>query len=112
MSNRRCFFELKPVHPDTVLKLISNLKNSNSFGLDFIDTKIVKLVKAEITPAITHIINLSIVQSKFPSQFKKAKVVPLHKSGDLLNPKKMKLVPQINFEPPNHLKGKSDKRVL
>ena len=92
MSNRRCFFKLKPVHPDTVLKLISNLKNSNSFGLDFIDTKIVKLVKAEITPAITHIINLSITQSKFPSQFKKAKVVPLHKSGDLLNPKNFRPV--------------------
>ena len=32
-------------------------------------------------------INLSLKQSKFPTQFKKAKVVPLHKSGDALNPK-------------------------
>jgi hypothetical protein len=31
---------------------------------------------------------------------------------DLLNPKKMKLVPQINFDPPAHLKGRSEKRVL
>ena len=87
MSNRRCTFKLKPVHPDLVLKLISNLNNSSSFGLDFIDTKVIKLVKAEITPAITHIINLSINQSKFPPQFKRAKVVPLLKSGNLLNPK-------------------------
>ena len=29
-----------------------------------------------------------------------------------LNPKKMKLVPQIDFEIPNHLKGNNDKRVL
>jgi hypothetical protein len=31
---------------------------------------------------------------------------------NLLNPKKMKLVPQINFEPPEHLEGKNPKRVL
>ena len=29
-----------------------------------------------------------------------------------LNPKKMKLIPQINFEIPEHLKGKNDKRVI
>jgi len=29
-----------------------------------------------------------------------------------LNPKKMKLIPQIDFEIPEHLKGKNDKRVI
>jgi len=29
-----------------------------------------------------------------------------------LNPKRMKLIPQIDFEIPEHLKGKNDKRVL
>jgi len=29
-----------------------------------------------------------------------------------LNPKKMKLIPQIDFEIPEHLKGKNDRRVL
>ena len=87
MSNRKCVFKLQPVHPDTVDKLIGNLRNSGSVGLDYIDTGIIKLVKNEILPAVTHIINLSIKHSRFPSQFKKAKVVPLHKSGDKLNPK-------------------------
>ena len=59
--------------------MISNLKNSGSVGLDYIDTRIIKLAQAEITPALTHIINLSIRQSKFPAEFKKAKVDPLHK---------------------------------
>ena len=68
-----------------VEKLICNLKNSGSVGLDFIDTSTIKLAKSEITPAITHIINLSIKQSKFPNEFKKAKVVPLHKKDDVLN---------------------------
>ena len=73
MANRKCTFKLNPVHPDTVDKLISNLRNSGSSGLDYIDTGIIKLAKKEILPAVTHIINLSIKQSRFPSQFKKAK---------------------------------------
>ena len=86
MLGRKCVFSLKPVHPDTVDKLISNLRNSGSVGLDYIGTGIIKQAKDELLPAITHIINLSINQSKFPAQFKKAKVVPLFKSGDRLNP--------------------------
>ena len=87
MAGRKCVFKLKPVHPDTVEKLITNLPNSGSVGLDYIGTGIIKLAKAEFLPSITNIINLSIKQSKFPLQFKKAKVIPLHKSGDRLSPK-------------------------
>ena len=62
------------------------MTNSGAVGLDYIGTGIIKLAKTEFLPAITHIINLSIKQSKFPVQFKKAKVIPLHKSGDRLSP--------------------------
>ena len=55
--------------------------------MDNIDTYIVKLIKAEILPAITHVINLSISSKKFPAAWKKSKVVPLYKKGDTLNPK-------------------------
>ena len=63
------------------------MKNSRSVGLDYIDTGIIKLAQVEITPALTHIINLSIRQSIFPAQLKKAKVVPPHKKNDVLNPR-------------------------
>ena len=92
MSNRKCAFKLQPVHPDKVEKMISELKNSGSVGLDYIDTKVIKRVKEEIVPTITHNLNLSIMNSKFPVQFKKAKVVPLHKSGDRFNPKNFRPV--------------------
>ena len=49
-----------------------------------IDTYILKLVVDEILPAMTHVINLSIQQSIFPSTWKVAMVIPLFKKGDSL----------------------------
>ena len=87
LSDRECTFKFKPVKPDDVLKIISGLKNSKSSGVDYIDTGTIKLVAEEILPAITHIINLSIIQGTFPTIWKQAKVVPLLKKGDPLSAK-------------------------
>lgn len=77
MSQRSCSFNLWPVHPDEVLEIIKQLKNSKSSGLDEVD----------ILPAITHIVNLSISNASFPTSWKRAKVVPLLKKGDTIDPK-------------------------
>ena len=87
MSARSCSFNLRPVHPDEILEIIKNLKNSKSTGLDFIDTNIIKLIVNDILPAITHVVNLSIRDATFPKSWKVAKVVPLLKKEDPLNPK-------------------------
>ena len=50
MSNRRCNFSFKCVHPDEIDKIIDNLKNSKSCGSDNIDTYIIKLAKEELVP--------------------------------------------------------------
>ena len=84
LRNRTSELSLNAVHPDKVLEIISNLKNSKSVGLDYIDTYIIKLIKNEILAAVTHIINLSIQTSKFPTYWKTAKVIPLLKKGDSL----------------------------
>jgi hypothetical protein len=52
-----------------------------------LDTYIIKLVAPHILPALTHIINLSIRDGEFPAIWKKAKIVPLLKKGDALDPK-------------------------
>ena len=70
-----------------ILKIISNLKSTQSCGLDNIDSKTIKLVKNELTPVITHIINLSIQQNIFPHQWKVAKIIPLHKKDEIIYPK-------------------------
>ena len=87
MRGRTCTFSLSAVHPDEVEKTISNLSNSSSFGLDLIDTYIIKLIKPDILPALTHVINLSISTKIFPGLWKKSKVIPLLKKDDVLNPK-------------------------
>ena len=84
MQNRSCSFRLKSVHPDTVLKTLSNLKSSSSCGTDEIGSNVLKLVKNEITPVLTHIINLSISNQTFPKLWKQAKVIPLHKKAEVL----------------------------
>ena len=72
-------FSLAPVSPDQVKKIITTLKNSKASGIDMVDTYIVKLVKDDITPAVCHIVNLSIQTNKFPTKWKIAKIIPLYK---------------------------------
>ena len=73
---------LKLVNPLLVDKIIMNLKNSKSSGLDNMDTYIIKLIRPHIVPAITHIVNLSLSSSQFPTNYKIAKVIPLHKGKE------------------------------
>ena len=86
MRNRTSSFNLKCVHPETVEEILSSLKNSNSSGLDSIDTFSLKLAGQRIIPALTHIINLSIVTQQFPTSWKTAKIIPLYKKDDPLSP--------------------------
>ena len=87
MKDRDCSLTFKAVHPRDIKKIISKLKNSKSTGVDDIDTRTIKLIASDILPALTHIVNLSIAQSVFPSLWKLAKVIPLLKKGDALTPK-------------------------
>ena len=99
MKNKKCKFDLSYVHPQQVHDIISSMSNSGAFGLDDIDSYIIKLVKDEVTPALTHIINLSIKQKKYPDIWKDSKVVPLYKKNDILNPENYRpisLIPVVS----------------
>ena len=87
MKDRTSVFSLSCVHPEAVRKIILGLKNSNSCGVYTIDTYILKLMVDDILPAVTNIVNLSIQQGAFPSLNKIAKVIPLLKKDDPLDPK-------------------------
>ena len=87
MKNRKCKFELRSLYPSEVEKIIMNLKSTHSCGTDNIDSYILKLACQELLPVITHIINISIKQKLFPSPWKTAKVIPLHKKDERTEPK-------------------------
>ena len=86
MSTRTCSLKFEQVHPEQVLKIVQSLKNSKATGLDDIDTSTLKLVIHDILPALTHIINLSLSSLTFPKAWKLAKIIPLLKKGDPLDP--------------------------
>ena len=87
MEDRQCSFSLCTVTPEEVFKVLKSLKNSKSTGTDNIDTYVIKLVAPELVAPLTHIVNMSITRSTFPSSWKYAKVVPLLKKGDPIIPK-------------------------
>ena len=74
MQDRGCSFKLKSVSEADVLKVIKSLKNSSATGVDYIDTRTVKLASEILTPALTHII---IATSTFPKIWKFAKHINL-----------------------------------
>ena len=70
MSGRSSSFKLRSVSLEEVQKLIKGLKNSTSTGIDFIDTRTLKLGVDLLAPAVQHIINLSIKTLVFPDIWK------------------------------------------
>ena len=86
METRTCSFSFQPVHPDEVLEIVMRMRNSKSTGLDNIDTASIKLIISDVLPALTHVVNLSLSTLVFPSTWKQAKVIPLLKKGDPLDP--------------------------
>ena len=87
MSRMSCSFNLQPVHPDVILRIIREMCMSKATGIDDISVESIKLVVDLLLAQITHIINLAITQSQFPTAWKKAKIVPLFKKGSPLEAK-------------------------
>ena len=74
-------FQLEPLSPEDVEKIMFNQRPKLSCGLDSINNKIVKTCHKAIMIPMTYIINKSIKEGRFPSIFKKARIIPLYKKG-------------------------------
>ena len=66
-------------------KCISEMKNKKSSWPDEISNQLLKLASPDITGSLIYIFNLCIEQNVFPSEFQKAKVIPLAKTRDHKN---------------------------
>jgi hypothetical protein len=75
-------FNLKTVSEVVVLNLLRSLKPKKSCGIDGITSEILKIGSDVLVVPLTYIVNYSIVTGKYPSKWKIAKVIALHKKGD------------------------------
>ncbi len=78
-------FNLQPVDEDFVLKELLTLNPLKGAGLDEIPPRFLKDGAEQISPMITHIINLSIATDHVPDELKMARVTPLHKKNSKLD---------------------------
>ena len=63
--------------------VISSLDSNKSVGPKSIHTKILKLLKNNISSQLSEIFNISFSSGIFPSMLKTAKVIPIHKDSKL-----------------------------
>ena len=81
------------------MKIIENLKNKTSTGIDGISNQLLKSAKNVLVKPITTIINQMIVTGIFPDNLKISKVIPLYKAKDqtlLSNYRPIALLPSIS----------------
>ena len=76
---------LYPTSLTEIKKLISDLQPKKSTGIDETPPTILKSTPDNILIALTHVFKLSLACGKFISDFKTAKVAPIHKKGNVTN---------------------------
>ena len=72
---------LQPVTLPNLSESLRELSSSRAVGMDGIPLFAIRNCFAVIAPHLLHLINVSIVTRVFPSAWKMASVVPIHKSG-------------------------------
>ena len=68
---------LSPASPFEIKKLLANFKPKNSSGMDEIPITVLKTTPDNILYALTNVFNLSMLNGKFITSFKTAKVIPI-----------------------------------
>ena len=69
-----------------VKKAIQHLKCGKAAGPDGILAEMIKTAEHEITPYLTKYFNVLFARAKFPLEWSKAIIIPLHKKGDVNDP--------------------------
>ena len=89
-------FALSPVTRRDILKQLLSLEVGKSTGLDGISARFLRDGATVLADPIAHIVNLSITSATVPSSFKDARVRPLYKKGDKLDPGNYRPVSVLN----------------
>ena len=79
-------FQLVPATIPELSAAVRDMSNSNAVGIDGIPLIAVRKCLSALAPILLRIINKSLVSGVFPTLWKTACVVPIHKSGDPTSP--------------------------
>ena len=77
-------FVFSSVSDDEVFRELRNLKRNKSNGLDNLPPGMLKDAATIITKPLAYIINLSLQSGSLPMEWKAAKIIPLFKSGSMV----------------------------
>ena len=83
-KNKNSFF-LSPTNKYEIQNVISSLNSNKSVGPNSIPTRILKLLKNDISTQLTNILNMSFSTGVFTTILKVAKVIPVHKKDSKLD---------------------------
>ena len=92
-------FSIPKISHSFVRKYLSNLDVSKATGLDCIGPRLLKMSHNIIYASITFIVNKSLEQCVFPTEWKTAKVNPIYKSGsknDVNNYRHISVLPTLS----------------
>ena len=92
-------FEFKAVNETEILGIINDIKPKTSSGVDGLSNKLLKYISKSVIKPITLIINQCLKNGIFPDKLKIAKIIPLHKKGNvhvLDNYRPVSLLPTIS----------------
>jgi hypothetical protein len=77
-------FRFPTVTPEFVEKQLSSMPENKAVGLDRLPGKLLRAASPVISKPLAFILNISLQSGKFISEWKHAKVLPLHKSGPVM----------------------------
>ena len=81
-----CSFTLQPISLTELYHIVFTMRNSAACGEDGLCIRVFKLAFHPISPALLHIVNMSLTTSDIPDAWKHALVHPIFKSGDFDSP--------------------------
>ncbi|KAI8519492.1 hypothetical protein Bbelb_027490 [Branchiostoma belcheri] len=79
-------FTFSPITVEFVTEQLSAVKIKKATGLDNIDNRLLKVGAQILAPSLTKLFNRSLDTGKFPTKWKQAKVLPIHKKGEKTSP--------------------------
>ena len=78
-------FSFRKVSQLEVMKQLKSIKRSKSTGIDDLPPNMLKDAAPAISAPLTYLINQSLETGLFPTAWKAAKIIPIHKSGSYSN---------------------------